>query len=146
MTNLYERILTHSALLNLFHGDPKNRDNLGRYPNDYIHHLRRWRNSGVNLQASEKHLNTLKDVDQSILACSSILSCLGDGGVTMAHRIIRNIHTERRTPTPTNTTLAGENICRMRMRYQTSSRYKTYQANTLSKSRGESKENVHCWV
>jgi hypothetical protein len=37
----------------------------------------------------------------------------------MAHRIlIRRIHTERRTPTPANTTLAGENTCQINMSVQ----------------------------
>ena len=39
----------------------------------------------------------------------------------MAHRILlRKIHTERRTPTPANTTLAGENTCQINMRVQIS--------------------------
>ena len=73
---LVQQILTHSPLLDLFCRKPKNGKNLDHYLSDYIHHLcSRWKFC-IGLETSEKHLNTLKDVDESVLACPSILSCL----------------------------------------------------------------------
>ena len=70
------------------------------------------------METSEKHLNALKDVDKSVLACSNVFSCLGNACVTIAHTNIIRIHTERRTPTPAKITLAGENSCHTNMRKQ----------------------------
>jgi hypothetical protein len=60
----------------------------------------------------------LKNVDESVLARPSILSCLGAVRIRIAHTMLsrrnRTRHTERRTPTPTNITFAGENICQIK--------------------------------
>jgi hypothetical protein len=115
---MYE-ILTHSALLDLLCRDPKNRENLDHYLDDYIHHLRGWRHLCVGLEASEKHFNALEDVDKSVLTFPNILSCLTGVGIAVSsQKVVRkeSLHTERRTPTPANITLAGENTCQMNMR------------------------------
>jgi hypothetical protein len=52
------------------------------------------------------------------------------------------IHTERRTPIPANTTVAGENACEINMRAQISDKRMSYQANS-SNCLGESKKDVY---
>jgi hypothetical protein len=54
------------------------------------------------------------------LACLNILSCLRNVCVTMFHTNLLRVHTERRTPMPAKTTLAGENTCQINIRVQTS--------------------------
>ena len=52
------------------------------------------------------------------------------------------IHTERRTPIPANTTVAGENVCEINMGEQISDKRMSYQAN-CSNCLGESKNDVY---
>jgi hypothetical protein len=73
---MVQQILTQSALLDLLCRNPEDRENLDHYLNDYIHHLCRWWYSCVGLEAPEEHFDALKDVDKSVLTCSSILGCL----------------------------------------------------------------------
>ena len=80
-----QQILTYSPLFNLRCRDPKDRENLDHYLNDYIHHVRSRRQFCIDLETTEKHLNPLKDVDESVLARSSILSCLRGVDVRTAH-------------------------------------------------------------
>jgi hypothetical protein len=56
----------------------------------------------------------------------------------------KDIHTERRIPTPAKMTLAGENTCHVNMRKQISERAcrQTYQANARSKNVRESIHDV----
>jgi hypothetical protein len=114
-------------LLNLLRCDPKNGEYLNNYLNDYIHHLHgRW-DFCIDLEASEKHLNALKDVDKGILTCPNILSCLRNERVTMVHtKLLRKIPTERRTPTPANITLAGENTCQVAGEYKSADLKQVY--------------------
>jgi hypothetical protein len=111
-----KRVHTYSALLHLLRRDPENRENFDDNLDDYIHHLRGRPHFCVNLKTSKKHLNALKDVDKSVLACSDIFNSLGDVYDTMAHAKSLKIRTERRSPTPANITLAGENNCNKNMR------------------------------
>ena len=110
------QILTYSTLLHLLRRNSKNGEDLNHYLNDNIHHFRGRSRVCVDSEASEKHLNPLKDVDKSALACSNIFSCLRDVRVTAAHAKLLRVHTERRMPTPAKMTLAGENSCDMNMR------------------------------
>ena len=113
---LVQQILTHSPLFNLPCRDAKNRENLDHYLNDYIHHFCSRRQFCIDLETPEKHLNPLKDVDKSILARTSILSCLRGVDVRTAHtKLLKQIHTERRMPIPANIAFAGENTCKMNM-------------------------------
>jgi hypothetical protein len=79
-------LLTHPALLNFLHRDPENRQNLDYYLNDHFHHFCSWRHIRVDLETSEKILNALEDVDEYILVCPNVLSCLRDIGVILAAR------------------------------------------------------------
>ena len=48
-------------------------------------------------------------------------------------KVNKDIHTERRMPTPAKMTLAGENTCHVNMRERISDKCtRTYQANTCS--------------
>src|SRR6266403_6379926 len=69
-------ILTHSALLDLFCCNPKNRENLDHYLNDHIYHFRGRLHFGVNLQSSENQFDALKNVDKCIFARPNVLDCL----------------------------------------------------------------------
>ena len=70
--------LTRSALPNLLRRDPKNRENLDRYLNHYSHHFGGGLYFCVDLETSGKHLDTLKNVQKSVLAFPNALSCLRD--------------------------------------------------------------------
>jgi hypothetical protein len=62
-------------------------------------------------------------------------------------KLLRRVHTERRTAKTAKITLAGENTCQMDVSADLGqSHVLTYQTNSLSESRGESKEDVHGWV
>jgi hypothetical protein len=63
----------------------------------------------------------------------------------MAHtKLLRRIHTERRTPIPENITVAGENACQMSMSVQISDKIspEAYQANARSDCGRKSVEYV----
>ena len=105
-------MLTHSALFDLLRRNPKNRKDLDHNLNDDIHHLHGRGYFCIDFETPEKHFNALKDVEKSVLAGASVLSCLRDLVVRMVHtKLSRRIHTERRTPIPANITFAGENTC-----------------------------------
>ena len=57
-----------------------------QYFNHYLHddvrHRCGWRNFGIDLEAFEKVLNTLKDVDEGLLACTNVLSRLTGSGLS----------------------------------------------------------------
>jgi hypothetical protein len=125
--------------------DSKNRENFDHYLNDYVHHFRGRPHFCVDLDASEKHLDPLKHVDKSLLACSNIFGCLRSVGITIDHAKSIRIHTERRMPTPAKITLAGENSCHMHIRKRAGTRAcpEAYQANTGSKNAREGIKDVH---
>jgi hypothetical protein len=67
----------------------------------------------------------------------------------MANRkLLRRIHTERRTPIPENITAAGENTCQMNMRVHISDEFspEAYQTNARSKRGRKIIEDVDCWI
>jgi hypothetical protein len=83
----------------------------------------------------EKSFNALEDLKKSVLARTNILGCLGAVGITMDRtKVLRRIHTERRTPIPAKIVFAGENTCGKSMRMQISDTfiYGAYQANAFS--------------
>jgi hypothetical protein len=117
-------LLTHSALLDLLHRDPKNGQNFNYYLNDHIHHFRgRW-HLRVHLETSKKTFNALKDVHKSVLACTNVSSRLINVFVTIASAKKSRIHTERRTPIPVKITFAGANTCQINMRVKNSDKRK----------------------
>jgi hypothetical protein len=74
---VYE-LLTRSALLNLFCRNPENRENLDGYLNHHIRHFRSWLYFCIDLETSKEHFNSLEDVQNGVLACPNVLSCLRD--------------------------------------------------------------------
>jgi hypothetical protein len=62
--------------------------------------------------------------------------------------LFRRVQTNKRTPIPAKTTLAGENTCQVNMRVQNSDEFtcRTYQTNALSKGRGEGVKDIHSRV
>jgi hypothetical protein len=107
-------MLTHSALFDLLRRNPKNRKDLDHNLNDDTHHLHGRGYFYIDFETPEEHINALKDVEKSILACAHILNCLRDLVVTMVHaKPSRRLHTESRTPIPANITFAGENTCQV---------------------------------
>jgi hypothetical protein len=67
----------------------------------------------------KKSLYALKDFKKSLLARPNILGCLRYDLITMDRtRVLRRIHTERRTPIPAKIAFAGENTCKTRVRMQ----------------------------
>ena len=68
--------LTRSALLNLFHRNPENRENLYRYLNHHIHHFRSRLYFCIDLETSKEHFNSPKDVQKGTLTRPNVLSCL----------------------------------------------------------------------
>jgi hypothetical protein len=106
---LVHKSLTRSALSDLLCRDPKNRQDFCHDLNDHVRHFRSQRHLRVHLQTSEKHLYAPKDVQKSFMARTNVLSCLRTLYVTMTHANEWTIRTERRTPIPAKTTVAGEN-------------------------------------
>ena len=60
----------------------------------------------------------------------------------------KDIHTERKTPTPAKMTLAGENTCHVNMREQDSKKCmsEAYQADTRSNHVREGIQDVDRWI
>ena len=83
-----DRILTYSTLFNLLRRDPKNYENLNHYLNDDIQHLRGWLHFCVDLETSEKHFDPFENIDERVLACLNIISCLRYVCVTIARTMI----------------------------------------------------------
>ena len=79
-------MLTHPALVNLLHSNPKNRQNLDHYLDGHSHHFCSWWYIRVDVETSEKILNALEDVDEYILADPNILSCLRHARVILTPR------------------------------------------------------------
>src|SRR6266576_5227376 len=69
-------LLTRSALLNLFRRHPENRENLDGYLNHHIHHFRSQLYFCIDVETSKEHFNSLKDVQNGVLACPNVLNCL----------------------------------------------------------------------
>ena len=83
-----------------------------------MHHFRGRRYVSVHLEASEKHLDALEDVHKSVLAFPDILGRLKIVRIRLRYTELLGIRTERRTPIPAKTTLAGENTCQINIRVQ----------------------------
>jgi hypothetical protein len=71
-------LLTRPALLNIFRRNPEDRENVDRYLNHHIYHFRSRLYFCIDLETSKEHFNSLKDVQNGILACPNVLSCLKD--------------------------------------------------------------------
>ena len=101
--------LTSSSLLYLLRSDSKNIQYFHHYLDDDVGHRLAWSDLGICLQTFEKVLDTLKDVNQSVLRCTDVLNRLTGFYINLGlRRDVNDIHTWRRTPAPANITVAGE--------------------------------------
>src|SRR6266436_4860508 len=73
-----QELLTHTPLLHLLRGNPKNRKHLHHYLHNDINHLRWRRHSSVQFKTLEEIFHTLEDIDEIVLVCTNIYSCLRD--------------------------------------------------------------------
>ena len=136
------KLLTYSTSRYLLSRNPKDGKNFRHDMGDYIRHFRGQWDFCVQLETSDEHLNVFKHFYKSVLAFSNILRRLTGVCVIMAHANLMRIHTERRTPIPANTTVVGENACRINMKVQITDKCMSYQAN-CSNSLGKGKKNVY---
>jgi hypothetical protein len=108
--------LTHSALFDFCCSDGENVEDLDHYCRDRVHHSLIWRHFSVCVQTSEKCFYALEYLKKSVLVRANVLSCLRIVRITMDRtKVLRRIHTERRTPNPIKITFAGENTCQINM-------------------------------
>jgi hypothetical protein len=66
--------LTRSSLFYLLCRNSQDIQYFDHYLHDDVRHRRAWSNLGIGLQASEKVLDALKDVDQGLLAAITSLA------------------------------------------------------------------------
>jgi hypothetical protein len=112
---------------------------------NYIRHFCGQRDFYVHLKTPEKHFDASKDIQKSVLTFPDVLRRLRNVCVTIAHAKLMRIHTERRTPIPAKTTVAGENACKINMRVKISDKRMSYQAN-CSNSLGKGKKDVYSGI
>ncbi len=79
----------------------------------------------INLESLEKSFYALEHLEKSVLDRANILGCLPVAVRAVCIRmdrtkVLRRIHTERRTPIPAKIAFAGENTCKISMRMQIS--------------------------
>jgi hypothetical protein len=114
---IIQQQLTHPSLSHLFSCNSKNIENLHHDFGDYIHHFLVICRFSVDLQSLEKRFYALEQLKKSFLARANILGCLRVARITMDRtKVLRRIHTERRTPIPAKIVFAGENTCKICMR------------------------------
>jgi hypothetical protein len=75
---LVHTLLTRSTLRDLFRRNPEYRENFDRYLNHHIYHFRSRLYLCIDVETSKEHFNSLKDVQNSVLASPDALSCLRD--------------------------------------------------------------------
>ena len=118
---ILQQRLTRLSLSDLFSCNSKNVEDLHHNFRNCIDHFLFEYCFSVDLQSLEKSFYALEDVTKSVLTCSNILGCLRNVRIRMDRtKVLREIHTERRTPIPANITFAGENSCRIIMGVQIS--------------------------
>jgi len=109
--------LTRSALLDFFCCNSNKVEDLDHYYLDCVHYSLIWCHFSVYVQTSEKCLNALEHVEKSVLVRADVLSCLRIVRITMDRtKVIRRVHTKKKTPNPIKITFAGENTCQINMR------------------------------
>jgi hypothetical protein len=109
--------LTHSALLDFFCSDGNNIEDFNHYGRDRLHHSLIWRHFSVYVQTPEKCFYALEQLEESVLVRANVLSCLRIVRITIDRtKVLRRVHTERRTPNPMKITFAGENTYQINMR------------------------------
>ena len=141
--------LTDSALLDFFCRNSNKVENFDHYGRGCLHHSFIWCHFGVCVQTSEKCLYALEYLRKSVLVRANGLSCLRIVRITIDRtKVLRRVHTERRTPNPIKITFAGENTCRTNMRGYISDKFcsEAYRADTFSECLREGMKDVHSWV
>jgi hypothetical protein len=110
--------LTCSAFLDLFCCDSDKVEDFDHYGRDCVHHSFSWCYFNVYVQTSEKCFYALEHLRKSLLIRANRLGCLRIIRIIgMDHmKVLRRVHTKRRTPIPTKITFAGENTCQINMR------------------------------
>ena len=109
--------LTHSALFDFFRSEGKNVEDLNHYCRDRVHHSLIWRHFSVFVQTSEKCFYALEHLKKSVLVRANVLSCLVIIRITIDRtKVLKRVHTERRTPNPVKITFAGVHTCKINMR------------------------------
>jgi len=63
--------------------DGKNKNDLGDYPHEYVHHYRSKWHVGEELETPEERFDALEKDDESVLAVTGILCIIRDVDITM---------------------------------------------------------------
>ena len=129
--------LTYSTLFDFFCSDGENVEHLTHYFCDRVHHSLIWRHFSVYVQTTEKCFYAFEHLIKGVLVRANVLCCLRFAGITMDRtKMLRKVHTERRTVNPITITFAGGNACQVnkyeRVDLGRSSCYEAYRANTFS--------------
>ena len=109
--NLFvKEMLTCSALLDFFCCNSNEVEDLNHNCRDCVHHSLIRCHFGVYVQTLEKFFYALEDLKESVLVRADGLSCLRIICITIDRtKVLRTVHTERRTANPIKITFAGEN-------------------------------------
>jgi hypothetical protein len=114
---LLQQGLTHSTLFDFFCHDGQNIEHFNHNFRDRVHHSLIWRHFSVCVQALEKCFYALEHLKERVLIRANVLSCLTIFRITMDRtKVLKRVHTERRTPNPIKITFAGANTCQINMR------------------------------
>src|SRR6266849_8985354 len=109
--------LTCSALLHFFCRNSDKVEDLYHNCCNRVHHSFIWCHFSVYVQTSEKCFYAFEHLKKSVLVRANGLSCLRIVRITMNRtKVLRRVHTERRTPNPMKITFAGENTCQINER------------------------------
>jgi len=102
--------LTHSSTFQLFGCNPKNHQNFHHNIYEPLWHGHgRWY-FGIYLESEEEGFDAVEQVDQCVLACTSIFNGLEDLNVKLSIWWVRKGRTRRKMPMPAKMAFAGENI------------------------------------
>ena len=143
--------LTYSTLFDFFCSDSENVEDLTHYCCDRVHHSLIWHHFSVCVQTAEKCFYAFKHLIKGVLVRANVLCCLRFVHITMDRtKVLRKVHTERRTVNPITITFAGGNTCQInkyeRVDLGQSSCSEAYRADTFSECLWEGMNNVHRWV
>jgi hypothetical protein len=136
-------------LFDFFCSDSKNIEDFNHYCRDRVHHSLIRCYFSVYVQTPEKCFYALEHLEESVLNRANVLSCLRIVRITMdPTKVVRRVHTERRTPNPIKITLAGENTCQINETVDLGqvSCSEAYRANAFSECLRERKKDVHSCV
>ena len=117
-------MLTCSALLDFFCCDSNKVEDLHHDCRDRVHHSLIWCHFSVYVQTSKKCFYALKNLKKGVLVRADGLSCLKIVCIRMDRtRVLRRLHTERRTANPMKIAFAGVNTFKKTLRAQISDKF-----------------------